>query len=167
MKLLAHMIVTLLVCVCPPLKASNYLTDLHQTWPCHWRWLYPLKEHLGRANFWEGKCHSILKTNFESSVNVLKTKQPHSAFFPSRSYPYKLKDKVTVVRYQVLTAAGMKSTALWDIAPCSLVEVDRRFGDFDKSPWCSTHLWNVGLLRDYTAQYSRRFCLQSNSCVQA
>jgi hypothetical protein len=27
--------------------------------------------------------------------------------------------------FQVLTAASMKMTAFWDIAPCSLVDVDR------------------------------------------
>jgi hypothetical protein len=31
------------------------------------------------------------------------------------------------VRFQVLAAAGMKMTAFLDIAPCTLVEVDRRF----------------------------------------
>jgi hypothetical protein len=31
------------------------------------------------------------------------------------------------VRFQVLTAAIMKMTAFWDIAPCSLIEGDRRF----------------------------------------
>jgi hypothetical protein len=30
-------------------------------------------------------------------------------------------------RFQVLTAASMKVTSFWDIAPCSLVEVYRRF----------------------------------------
>jgi len=43
-----------------------------------------------------------------------------------------------------------------DIAPCSLVEVDRRFrGAYflhQGDDGGSTHLWNVGLLqRDYTA----------------
>jgi hypothetical protein len=33
----------------------------------------------------------------------------------------------TPVKFQVLTAASMKMTAFWDIDPCSLVEVDRRF----------------------------------------
>jgi hypothetical protein len=28
-----------------------------------------------------------------------------------------------VVRFQVLTAASMKITVFWDVAPCSLVEV--------------------------------------------
>jgi hypothetical protein len=45
------------------------------------------------------------------------------------------------LRFQVLTAANMKITAFWDIAPYSLVEVDRRCGR---------------LLREYTAQYPRR-----------
>jgi hypothetical protein len=31
------------------------------------------------------------------------------------------------VRNQVLTAASMKITIFWDVAPCSLVEVYRRF----------------------------------------
>jgi hypothetical protein len=29
--------------------------------------------------------------------------------------------------FQVLMVASMKMTAFWDVAPCSLVEVDRRF----------------------------------------
>jgi hypothetical protein len=31
------------------------------------------------------------------------------------------------MRFQVPTAESMKMTAFWDIAQCSLVEVDRRF----------------------------------------
>jgi hypothetical protein len=31
------------------------------------------------------------------------------------------------VRFQVLTAVSTKMRAFWNIAPCSLVEVDRRF----------------------------------------
>jgi hypothetical protein len=31
------------------------------------------------------------------------------------------------MRFEVLTKASMNMTALWDIAPCSLIEVDRRF----------------------------------------
>jgi hypothetical protein len=34
---------------------------------------------------------------------------------------------VSVVRFQVPTAASMKMTVFWDVAPCNLVEVDRRF----------------------------------------
>jgi hypothetical protein len=36
------------------------------------------------------------------------------------------------VRFQVLSEANIKMTVLWDIVPCSLVEVDRRF----RSPYC-------------------------------
>jgi hypothetical protein len=39
------------------------------------------------------------------------------------------------VRFQVLTAASMKIGALWDIAPCSLVGVDRRF----RGAYCLNH----------------------------
>jgi hypothetical protein len=31
------------------------------------------------------------------------------------------------VRFQVLMVANMKMTAFWDIAPCTLVEVDSHF----------------------------------------
>jgi hypothetical protein len=35
------------------------------------------------------------------------------------------------MRFQIITAASMKMTVFWDIAACSLVEIDRRFrGDF-------------------------------------
>jgi hypothetical protein len=46
------------------------------------------------------------------------------------------------VRFQVLTAAGMKFKVFWDVAPCSHVEVDRRFRggywiyhNWDESSW--------------------------------
>jgi hypothetical protein len=51
--------------------------------------------------------------------------------------------------------------AFWDTPPCRLVGVDRCFrgayclhhqGDYEGN----THLWNVGILRDYTALYPRR-----------
>jgi hypothetical protein len=32
-----------------------------------------------------------------------------------------------MVRFQDLTAASIKMTVFWDVAPCSLVEIDRRF----------------------------------------
>jgi hypothetical protein len=47
-------------------------------------------------------------------------------------------------------------TGFWDIAPCSLVEVDRRF----RGVYCLHHL--VGLLqRDYTVLYTRRLSLHT------
>jgi hypothetical protein len=33
------------------------------------------------------------------------------------------------MRLKVLTAANMKMIVFWDTAPCSLVEIDRRFRD--------------------------------------
>jgi hypothetical protein len=38
-----------------------------------------------------------------------------------------LSDRNFLVRFQVLTAASTKMAAFWDIAPCSFVEVNRRF----------------------------------------
>jgi hypothetical protein len=55
------------------------------------------------------------------------------------------------MKFQVFTA----SSAFWDIAPCSLVEVDQRF----RGAYCLYNQGdyrNVGLLRDYTPLYSIR-----------
>jgi hypothetical protein len=38
-------------------------------------------------------------------------------------------------RFQILTAASMKMTIFWDVAPCSLVQIDRRF----KGTYCLHH----------------------------
>jgi hypothetical protein len=43
-----------------------------------------------------------------------------------------------LVIFQVLTAAGMKITVVWDVAPCGLVEVHRP--DYGSSK----HLSNIG-----------------------
>jgi hypothetical protein len=36
------------------------------------------------------------------------------------------------VRFQVLTAASMKMTVFWNVAPCSLAEIERR----STFQWC-------------------------------
>jgi hypothetical protein len=59
-----------------------------------------------------------------------------------------------LVRIQVLTVANMKMTLVWDVAPCSLVEIYWRFrGDYIRpDDGDSKHLWNVvKLLPDHTA----------------
>jgi hypothetical protein len=54
--------------------------------------------------------------------------------FLSSSFTDPLKMKLVLVTsknsvtFQVLTAAIMKKEAFWDMAGCSLVEVDQRFG---------------------------------------
>jgi hypothetical protein len=44
-------------------------------------------------------------------------------------------EDVYVVRFQVLTATGMNMTVDWDLAPCSLVEIYRRF----RGAYCFLH----------------------------
>jgi hypothetical protein len=56
---------------------------------------------------------------------------------------------------------GQKMTVFWDVAPCSFVEIDRRFrGAYCLQHQGSKHIWNVWnvsqFLRDYTAQHPRR-----------
>jgi hypothetical protein len=55
--------------------------------------------------------------------------------FPRCGSVIGLVNVVTHVRIQVLTAARVKMTAFWDTAPCSLVEVDRRF----RRAYCLEH----------------------------
>jgi hypothetical protein len=43
--------------------------------------------------------------------------------------------KVASMRFQVLTATNMRMAVFWDVAPCSLVEVDRRF----RGTYCLHH----------------------------
>jgi hypothetical protein len=39
----------------------------------------------------------------------------------------------SLVRFQVLTSPSMKMAVFWVVAPCSLVEIDRRFRGTSKS----------------------------------
>jgi hypothetical protein len=55
----------------------------------------------------------------------------------TRAFPGTIKkhyEEHQSLRFQVLKAASMK-TAVWDIAPCCLVEVDGRFKGAYWSPW--------------------------------
>jgi hypothetical protein len=50
---------------------------------------------------------------------------------------------------------SVKIRAFWDMAPCSLVGLDRMIHRRDYGN--SAHLWNVGVLeRDYTELHARR-----------
>jgi hypothetical protein len=42
---------------------------------------------------------------------------------------------ISLVGFQVLTAASMKFRVFWDVAPCSHAEVDRRF----RGAYCLNH----------------------------
>jgi hypothetical protein len=69
--------------------------------------------------------------------------------------PLQLKDNW----YQVLTAASMKMTVFWVVAPRSLLEVYWRFrcACYVHHQGASGHLWNVDKrLPDYTAQQPKR-----------
>jgi hypothetical protein len=38
-----------------------------------------------------------------------------------------MEEETLYVRFQVFMAVSMKMTVFWNVAPCSLVEIDRRF----------------------------------------
>jgi hypothetical protein len=75
---------------------------------------------------------------------------------------------VLLVRFQVLTAASIK-TCFWDVAPCSLMEVDRRFrgvstdGSSGRDNEVCTQLWYVGLLPLHGAT-SQEAVIKSFTC---
>jgi hypothetical protein len=46
---------------------------------------------------------------------------------PVHTWEDDIKMNLKELRFQVLTAARMKMTVFWDVAPCSLIEFDRCF----------------------------------------
>jgi hypothetical protein len=48
-------------------------------------------------------------------------------FFPLNILFCRCRPMLVCLRFQVLTAASVKVAIFWDIAPSSLVEIDRRF----------------------------------------
>jgi hypothetical protein len=115
-------------------------------------------------------CYKLVVLSHQSIIRVEENKDVTHIFIIRLSLTNWLTDSMEQspswnpkvhyrVRFKVLTAASIKSTAFRDIAPCILVEVYRRFRGADGS---SKLLWNVGkLLSEYKAQYSRR---QPSSC---
>jgi hypothetical protein len=65
--------------------------------------------------------------------------------------------KVICLRFQVLMAMSLKMSVFWDVAPCSLVEIDVLDLLTHRPYRGSKHLWNIGqFLPDYTVQHPRR-----------
>jgi hypothetical protein len=56
------------------------------------------------------------------------------------------KTRYSWVRFEVLMTASIKMAVFWVLAPCSLAQVYRRFGDaccqHHQGDECSKHLWN-------------------------
>jgi hypothetical protein len=64
--------------------------------------------------------------------------QDHSCILDNREYNYRWtvqSNKWKLVEFQVLKVASMKMTAVWDVAVCSQVEVDRHF----RAAYCHHH----------------------------
>jgi hypothetical protein len=70
---------------------------------------------------------------FESPCRSVKGRGPVAAL---QCFFFFLKRRD--VRFQVLTAASMKVTVVWDVAPCSLVDIDLRF----RGAYCLHHQGN-------------------------
>jgi hypothetical protein len=54
----------------------------------------------------------------------------HYAIHISLTIIGRVKKLIYLVRLQVLMAANMKMTVIWDVALCSLIETDRHFRGF-------------------------------------
>jgi hypothetical protein len=65
--------------------------------------------------------------------------------------------KIVRARFQALTAASMKMSASWDIAPCSLVEVYRRF----RGAYCLLAL----IIEAHTSETSVYFNKITRRCI--
>jgi hypothetical protein len=69
------------------------------------------------------------------------------------------------VRFQVLTEVSMKTTAFWDIAPCSLVEVDQNF----RCDYCLRNQIEVALITSEMAVFfykTARCNIPEGCCLQ-
>jgi hypothetical protein len=63
----------------------------------------------------------------------------------------KFRNRIGLVRFEVLTAASIKMTVFWVVAPYSVVEVYRRFRGA-----CCLHNYRPVDDGDYTAQHPSR-----------
>jgi hypothetical protein len=105
---------------------------------------------------------------WELIINSVPQRNHNTCPLHTKTNRLTLFKEIIVVRFQVLTAMSMKSTAFWDTGPCSLVEVYRRFRSacIGTDDGGSTHLRNVGILqRGYTVLYARR--LSSSKIIVA
>jgi hypothetical protein len=65
--------------------------------------------------------------SFETMVTTCKTMRRHNPEYHNRQITKIFRMNCETPTFQVLTAATIKMRAIWDIAPWSLVWVDRRF----------------------------------------
>jgi hypothetical protein len=83
---------------------------------------------LDSKRLWMNELYQFLLNTFYNKkiyVDCLRTQMIQTK--PKWVLLYKIWLRYISVRCQVLTVAFMKMTAFCDIAPCSLVEIDRRF----------------------------------------
>jgi hypothetical protein len=79
---------------------------------------------------------------------------PYSVMYGDCYLVGKISGVYLYVRFQVLTAASMKFRGFWDVAPCSHVEVNRRF----RGAYCLHHQGVVrGNTRGATSQNTQNF----------
>jgi hypothetical protein len=84
------------------------------------------------------KCHKKLSQDHEFQKTLAIWNSNVGTGHPSKVLGFEVPTAAKMsmfVRFQVLTVANMKMIVLWDIAPCSLVGVDRRF----RGEYCPHH----------------------------
>jgi hypothetical protein len=99
-------------------------------------WVYHLTHRPddgGSADLWNVGKHILFCTNCQSCVSVVFCSS-HVTLYRKVFCNDKLCSVTWVqqpadifMRFQVLTATSMKTSVLWDISPCTLVGIDRRF----------------------------------------
>jgi hypothetical protein len=127
---------------------------------CHLSSVYVLYEVWKRKVSWMD-CSEITSISSNTVGEKYSTSLGKEKMW-SCKYRLLIKHLLNLVWFQVLMAVSMRMTVLWDVVPCSLIEIDQRF----RGTYClhhqvdgggSKHLWNVNqFLWDCTAQNPRR-----------
>jgi hypothetical protein len=122
-------------------------------WSIFRRWISNLNRMFYTSYVYFVSLRSFVQLFLFSFVNYERRKRLHIGpiiqWNCNRTYSliFRVDTKLYSVRFQVLTAAGMKMIALWDVAPCSLVEVDR----CSRGAYCLHHQGDHWWWRQYAS----------------
>jgi hypothetical protein len=82
-------------------------------------------------------CIQILNTARTSSLekSIIFATKKHQVPLSHFAVTKHILETSVILRFQIIAAAGMMMAAYWDVAPCIIVEADRRF----RGAYCVHH----------------------------